>query len=272
MMLENLRQKAQSKFAKIILILILFPFALFGLDSYVRNSSQGDSAARVGRQEISVSEFNNAYRAQQQQMQSILGAQYDAAAMDNPEARKAVLDNLINNRLMVAEAADAGMTVSDARLAKRISEVPNFQDDGKFSKVKYQNFLRSSGYSERSFEARMREDMMIQQLREAVTDTPIVPQTVVDNFIRAQEQTREISIANFTPEQFVAQVKLADGAAKTYYDSHQPEFEIPQQVKLEYLVLSADQIGQKITIADDEVKKYYETNAERFKEGEQRKA
>ncbi len=272
MLLQNLREKAQSKFAKVILVLILVPFALFGLDSYVRNSGGSDAAARVGRQEISVNEFNNAYRTQQQQMQSILGAQYDAAAMDNPEARKAVLDNLINNRLLVAEAADAGMAISDARLAKRIAEIPNFQEDGKFSKTKYQTFLRSSGYTERSFEARMREDIQIQQLREAVTDTPIVPQTVVDNFIRAQEQTREISVANFTPEQFIPQVKLADGAAKAYYDAHQPEFEIPVQAKLEYLVLSADQLGQQIKISDEEVKKFYDANTDKYKEGEQRKA
>jgi peptidyl-prolyl cis-trans isomerase D len=273
MLLENLRAKTQSKFAKIILVLILVPFALFGLDSYVRNSSSGDAAAKVGRQEISVNEFNNAYRTQQQQMQSILGAQYDAAAMDNPEARKAVLDNLINNRLMVAEAADAGMAISDARLAKRIAEIPNFQEDGKFSKTKYQTFLRGSGYTERGFEARMREDMLIQQLRESVTDTPIVPQTVVDNFIRAQEQTREISVANFTPEQFIAQVKLADGAAKAYYDAHQPEFEIPQQVKLEYLVMSADQLGKQIAVSDDEVKKFYDANAkDKYIDPEQRKA
>lgn len=272
MLLENLRAKTQSKFAKIILVLILVPFALFGLDSYVRNSSSNESAARVGRQEVTVNEFNNAYRTQQQQMQSILGAQYDAAAMDTPEARKAVLDNLINNRLMVAEAADAGMVISDARLAKRIAEIPNFQEDGKFSKTRYQNFLRSSGYTERGFEARMREDIMIQQLRESVTDTPIVPQTVVDTFIRAQEQTREVSVANFAAEQFMPQVKLADGAAKAYYDAHQSEFEIPLQVKLEYLVLSADQLGQQVKVTDDEVKKYYDTNAEKYKEAEQRKA
>jgi peptidyl-prolyl cis-trans isomerase D len=272
MLLENLRAKAQSKFAKFILVLILVPFALFGLDSYVRNSGSGDAAAKVGGQEISVNEFDNAYRTQQQQMQSILGAQYDAAAMDNPEARKAVLDNLINNRLMVAEAANSGMTISDARLAKRIAEIPNFQEDGKFSKTKYQTFLRGSGYTERSFEARMREDILIQQLREAVTDTPIVPQSVVDNFIRAQEQMREISVANFTPEQFIAQVKLADGAAKAYYDANQPEFEIPLQAKLEYLVLSADQLGQQIKISDDEVKKFYDANTDKYKEGEQRKA
>jgi peptidyl-prolyl cis-trans isomerase D len=272
MLLENLREKAQSKFAKIILVIILVPFALFGLDSYVRNSGNSENAARVGQQEISVNEFNNAYRTQQQQMQSILGPQYDAATMDTPESRKAVLDNLINSRLLVNQAADAGMTISDARLAKKIAEIPNFQEDGKFSKSKYQGFLRTSGYTERSFEARMREDMLIQQVREAVTDTPIVPQTVVDSFIRAQEQTREVSVANFVPEQFIPQVKLADGAAKAYFDAHQQEFEIPQQAKLEFLVLSADQLAQKITIADDEVKKSYEANMEKNKQAEQRKA
>jgi peptidyl-prolyl cis-trans isomerase D len=272
MFLESLREKAQTKFAKIILALILVPFALWGVESYVRNANTNAGVASVAGQEITANEFTNALRVQQQQMQSIMGTQYDAAAMDTPEARKAVLDNLINQRLLVREAAQSGMAITDGQLAKRIAEIPVFQEDGKFSKVRYQSFLRRENYSERGFEARMREDMQIQQLREAVVDTPIIPQTVLDNFIRTSEQSREVSVALFTPEQFISQVKLADGAAKTYYDGHQPEFEVPQQVKLEYLVLSPDQFTAQITVPEDEIKKYYEDNAAKFKQLEERKA
>jgi peptidyl-prolyl cis-trans isomerase D len=272
MLLESLREKTQSKFAKIILALILVPFALWGVESYIRNTGNSTGVASVAGQDISANEFTNALRTQQQQMQSMLGTQYDAAMMDTPEARKAVLDNLINQRLLVREAAQSGMAITDAQLAKRIAEIPVFQEDGKFSKVRYQSFLRRENYSERGFEARMREDMQIQQLREAVVDTPIISQTVLDNFIRTSEQSREISVANFTPEQFIAQVKLEDGAAKTYFDAHQPEFEIPQQAMLEYLVLSPDQFMAQITVPEDEIKKYYEDNAAKFKQKEERKA
>ncbi len=274
MMLEKLREKTQTNIAKFIMAAITLAFVVTGANMY-RNSNPGaDTIATVAGQDISYGEFSNAMRAQQQQMQSMLGPQYDAAMMDNPESRKAVLDSLINPRLLVIAAADAGMVVSDKQVDKFITEVPLFQEDGKFSQSRYEAFLKTNQITDKRFKARRREDLQIQHLREAVTDTPIISQTVVDNFIRASEQTREVSVANFPFEQYMAQVKLPDGAGKTYFDTHQPEFEIPAQVKLEYLVLSVDLLAEKMEVTDDEVKKIYglEENKPRFVQKEERKA
>ena len=46
-MLDKIRNNTQSKFAKIVLVIIIIPFALFGIDSYLSSIGDDVYAAKV---------------------------------------------------------------------------------------------------------------------------------------------------------------------------------------------------------------------------------
>jgi len=73
----------------------VLPFAFFGIDSYFRNSDNVQGLATVGDYSISQREFNDALRERQEAIQRMLNGRADAALLDNPELRFAVLDGLI---------------------------------------------------------------------------------------------------------------------------------------------------------------------------------
>jgi peptidyl-prolyl cis-trans isomerase D len=271
-MLDYLRQGAQNKFAKIILALITVPFALWGVESYIRNGVSTDSVATVAGQKISSQEFNQAVRDNLAQLRAQYGNNFDPAFADNPEFRQMVLNGLIDQRLLLAEAQRAGISVSDKLLAERIAAIPAFQEEGKFSKTRYEGLLRQQGMTPVGFEARLRQDIVLQGYQQAVTSTPLVSRTTVDTLIRLSEQTREVSVANYAPEQFMAQVKIDDAAIKSYYDGHKQEFTVPDQVKVEYVLLSGPELAQQMTVSDDEVKRYYDEHASQYKQAEERQA
>ena len=115
-----------------------------------------------------------------------------------------------------------------------IQDISAFQEDGKFSKQRYEELLRDQGMSPRTFEARVRQEMMRQQLIDAYTG-------MVSFLSRSQRglcgwvnEKREISLVQIQPEQFLSQMKPDDAAIKSYYDSHQAEFQLPEQVRVEY--------------------------------------
>jgi len=61
-------------------------------------------------------------------------------------------------------------------------------------------------------------------------------------------------------------------ALKGYYDSHQAAFSVPEQAKVEYLVLSGDALAASQTVTPEELKSYYDGNIARFRTDEQRRA
>ena len=271
-MLEAIRTAAQSWLAKVILAVITIPFALWGVESYVRTSPGQDSIATVAGEKISSVEFNNSVRNQLDQFRAQYGKDIDASIMDNPEMRKSVLDQLIDQRLLAKAVKSSNLTVSDETLKEWISNEPSFQENGAFSPARYQSMLQGRGSSAKSFENLLRSDLARQQFVESIALTGITSTASVQQYFLAVDQSRDVAIVNLTPESYQAKVKITSEQAKAYYDSKPLEFSIPEQVRAEYVEFSIDALAPTIQVPADEVKKTYEANSARYIQKEERKA
>lgn len=269
---EMLREKKTGQlFAKIILAMLIIPFALFGVDYYQRGTS-GDYVAKVGDYRITAQEYDQALRERQEQMRQVLGRNFDPAIMDNPDVRRTILEELVNQHALTERAAGAGLAVPDAEVARLIQQVEAFQKDGKFSKERYEAALRSQGLTPVVFEQRLRQQMLMQHLESALGAANFVPQASVDRMIAIGEQQREFSQAPFLPDQFLAEVRIEPAAVKAYYEANRAEFEIPEQVRLEYIVLSPDVLSKEVTVSPEEIAKYYRDHEKDFGQPEERRA
>lgn len=262
-----------KRVVQIILGVIAVTFAFFGIDAYFRQSdSAGGAVAHVGDQRISQIDFGEALRRQQEQVRSMLGNQVDAATLDSPEIRAVVLDHLIRQRMLLEDAARDGLVVPDSELQKLLTGIPEFQSDGKFSMAKYEQFLQARRRNAATFENELRGDLMVQRLSDGYASTAIVPASVVERLARIRDQKREISVSVINAEQFVDQVKLDVDAAKKYYETHPSEFQIPEQARMQFIVLSPDTLASRVAVSDEEARSFYQQNASRYQKGEERKA
>lgn len=269
---ELFREKKTGQlFAKIILALLIIPFALFGVDYYQRGTS-GDYVAKVGDYRITPQEFDQALRERQDQMRQVLGRNFDPAIMDNPDVRRTILEELVNQHALSERASGAGLAVPDAEVARLIQQVEAFQKDGKFSKERYESALRGQGLTPVVFEQRLRQQMLLQHLESALGQANFVSQASVDRMIAIGEQQREFSQAPFLPDQYLAEVKVEPAAAKAYYEANKAEFEVPEQVRLEYLVLSPDVLAKDMQVSAEEIAKYYRDHEKDFGQPEERRA
>ncbi len=271
-MLEVIRSAAKTWIAKVILVLILIPFALWGVESYIRPSSGTNTVAKVGGEKISGQEYDNAIRTQLEQLRQRFGNQIDATIMDSPEMRKGVLDQLLDQRVLDKTTQGSAMALSDQRLRELIVTNPNFMDKGQFSPALYERILKAQGYTASGFEATMRKDTERQQFLDSVANTAIVSNTSIRNFLQASEQAREIAVVFISPATFVSKVNVTPEQAQAFYDKNKIEFTIPEQVRAEYVELSIDALAPSIKVSADEVKAYYETNKARYVSREERKA
>ncbi|TCV87360.1 SurA N-terminal domain-containing protein [Sulfurirhabdus autotrophica] len=271
-MLEAIRDRAQGIFAKIILALIIVPFALWGVDSYIHNKGEADVIASVNGQKILSQEFSQALKDQQERLRTKLGGSFDPALLDSPEVRQSVLDNLINQHLLVQEASKIGVAITDAQLASVIAQIPAFQQDGQFQKERYDALLRNQNMTPSMFESRVRQELMSQQLIGGLTASQFMSHTVVEAVMKASEQQREASVHVVKPEQFLSKIKIEPAAVKSYYDSHLADFKVPEQVRAEYVVLSADALLSQVQVSDEEVKNYFLSHSKQYQTVEERQA
>ena len=266
----NFVQK-RKRVVQVIMVIATLPFLFWGIDSY-RNTSGEDYVALVAGEKIHRQEFDQALRAQQETMRETMGDSFNVTMLDDPEVRISVLEGLIQQRLLNREAARIGLAVLDFQLVEVIQDIPMFQQDGKFSNQLYEELLRNQGMDAVMFESRVRQDMMRQQVIDAYTKNGFISDTVAKNIIRLSEEKREISRVQIQPEQFLSQIKPNNDAIKSYYDSHQTKFRQPEQVRVEYLVLSVDGLAKELQVSIDETIRYFDEHKAEFGQVEERQA
>ncbi|MCX7172997.1 MAG: SurA N-terminal domain-containing protein [Proteobacteria bacterium] len=261
-----------KRIVQVFLALITLPFAFWGVESYVRNAGGGNDVASVGGSKISQQELLQALRDQQGRMRQQLGREIPAEMLDSPEIRRAVLDSLVNQRILALHAAKSGVMVGDAQLGATIQSAPDFQEGGKFSRQLYDAYVGSLNMSQAQFEQRLRQDLSLRQTLSAVREGRVAAREGSNRWIAALQEDRDVSEFAFKPEQFAAQVKPSAEALKAYYEANRKAFETPEQVRAEYLTLSQDLLAAQITVGDQEINNWYQGQIDRYKQGEERRA
>ena len=261
-----------KRIVQVFLALIMLPFAFFGVDSYMRNDGMGGDVATIGDVKITQQQFQQTLREQQERLRTQLGAQYDPKLLENAEARKAILDDLINQRLLVIEAGKKHMFAGDNALRQAIGAIEAFKVDGQFSTERYEAALRAQGMSPAGFEAQLRQDLTLQQLAGAIGQSGVVSRSVADRVLAMQTEKREVLEYRLNLDSYLGKVKLADDAAKKFYDENASQFEVPEQAKAEYVVLSMDAIAAQLAVTDAEIKTWYDGHKDRYLVPEERRA
>ena len=258
---------------QILLALIVVPFAFFGVESYFHSFGSGDHIATVGDTTITAQQFREAMLEQQNMLRnSAQGRQIPPKMLDSPDMRRAVLERLISKQLIADYAHKAHFSISDDQLSQFIASVPSLQVDGKFSQENYDALVASQNLTKAGFEAKLRRDIILQQAAGGLASSAIAGKSPASLWEKALLEEREIATVELKPEQFLAQVNLAADAAQKYYDSHQKEFEVPPQVKAEFVIFSLGTLINQTVIQETEIKAAYDANPTRFKQGEERRA
>ena len=261
-----------KRVVQVLLALISLPFAFFGVDYYFRRSGAPDTVATVGDNKVTQAEFDETLRNQQERMRQALGRNYDPSLLDTPEARYALVEELVNQRLLENRARADRLRVTDPQLYQFIAQVPVFQIDGKFSPERYKEVLQSQGKSPLQFEQEVRGELVLQPLQEPLVNGNIVARTSTERYLSLLEQQREVAVATVDPEAFMKSVKIDDAQVKAYYEQNPKAFETPEQAKIEYVILTPDALAPRIKVDPAEVKAAYDANARQYGTPEERQA
>tara|TARA_B100000795_G_C22784162_1_gene433768 strand:+ start:147 stop:2036 length:1890 start_codon:yes stop_codon:yes gene_type:complete len=270
-MLEQIRKRTQTTFAKVILGIIIVPFALFGIDSYLSSVGKNIYIASVNDETISANELQKTESQFIAQIKS-QDESTDPKIFESIEFKKAVLDKLITTKLINQEIKNSGFFISNNQVATYISGMPQFQQNGKFSQSQYDEVLKINNLTPKKFDDNIKNDLGTQQVKDSLTNLVYIPKNKIQHLVDLAYQKRDVSIYELKQNDFKDKIDLSDPALQKVYEESKSSFTRPDQVKINFIIYSVAGIVPTVKVEDKEVKDYFSNNINRYQASQQRKA
>lgn len=254
-MLQNIRDNIQGFAAKVIIGLMIVPFALYGIDFLFSGSSE-TPVAIVNGEKVSEFELSQALALQKRQLLSMMGNNIDPGLLDDAVLRKPALDSLVKQKVLLQAADKVGVAVPDAVLNSNIVQMPQFQEDGRFSPERFKEVLAAQGFSAQLFRRLLRSDLLIDQLNSGVSNSVFLTDFQRDTAIRLGDQKRSFHYLVLSTDYFASEVKVEQAEIDQYYQGNPGKFKTTESVRFSYLELKESDFFEPVS--DEDVRAAYQ--------------
>ncbi|MBH1986450.1 MAG: SurA N-terminal domain-containing protein [Burkholderiales bacterium] len=266
--------RKHTRILQLILVILILPsFVVFGIQGYSQFGEQADTVAKVGKQNISQAEWDNAHRNFVDRVRAQQPTA-DIKAFDAPEFRKQSLEALVRQYVLAAAAADQKTTVTDARLLRTFTTDPRFSalfnPDGSFNK----QLLEAQGMSANQLVAMVRQELTLGQVLGSVQATGQTSVASNRQAVDALFQVREVQWMKLDPKQYAAQLNPSAQQLQAFYKdpANAAWLSSPEKADVEFVVLDLDTLKQRVTVPEEELRRSYQENLARFSTPEERRA
>ncbi|MCP4659895.1 MAG: hypothetical protein GY856_31210 [bacterium] len=277
MALKYLRDNLKS--LKWILWAVVAVFVLlvfFGWGGYnQRRETRSDAAATVGDETITYDEFHQQYRRLEDYYKQTFGEQFTPELAKRFNLPVQALNMLINQKILLMEAREVGLRVTDAELREEILSYPVFQDDnGAFvGQEDYrQRVRRMFRRSVKEFEAVVRQDILIAKIDSVLAETIYISDAEVEEAYREQTERAKIRFLQLPGSELSDQVTVGQAAIEAYFADHRSDYELPEQRVADYLLVDTVKLRQEIEIPEEELRAFYDDHPDDFTREEQVRA
>jgi len=251
-MLDFLRKRKRSWSILLMIGVLVAVFALyFGAGSLQPDPTLG-TIAEVNGETISSRELETRFLRLMQTYRN-----RPREAMDTLNLRMALLDNMIQNRLLVQEARRIGLRVTDLELSDSIAANTVFQNDKGFDKDLYLRFLRYQRMTPAQFEAERRDELLIQKLFDVMRDSVRVSEAEVRERYRLENEKINLRFIRLAIKDFVLKAEVSAQELQSYYDGNKETLKEPAKVRVEYLAYPHAHFAAKVQVGEKDVEEYY---------------
>ncbi len=269
-MLHFIREHARGWVAWFIVGLISIPFALWGVNSYF-DGPVDVVIAKVNGETITQAQFQREYQLYRDRLREVMGDEFDPVLVDSAEVRRRLLDNLIEKKIIVAATNELGQYIPDVDINDLIQSTDDFQRDGQFELDYYRAILAGAGLTPTAYESQLRHNLLVQQLRDNIKQTALVTAKTLNNIIRLERQTRDIAYGIIPVQPYIDMIVVSEMDARQYFTQHKDNYMAPEQISVDYIELSAEELAQAVEVDDTLLQQFYQDNQDQFVAPQQRK-
>jgi peptidyl-prolyl cis-trans isomerase D len=134
-------------------------FVFTGYSPNLDFAGSGTSVAQVNGEVITYSEFARFYERAQEGRES-----EKLTSADRDRLKREVVESMVNRTLILQAAKKQGISISAEEIRDYMMQIPQFQENGKFSLLRYKQLIKNQGMSEARFEEKVSEDLLLQKM------------------------------------------------------------------------------------------------------------
>ena len=269
-MLNAIRKQAGSWVVKVLLLLLVASFAIWGIGDIFYGGSQNPTVATVGDAEIPASELADAFNRAVANLQRQLGPEFDRERAIQLGVMQQALQDLIRQRLISLRANEMGLAVPDDALRTLVTEDPVFHTGGQFDRSRFDQLLRASGLSEDAYLASLRQQVVRAALTGSITGPVKAPPALVEAIYRYRNEQRRGHYVPVPVESITDVPAPSDEQLAQFHEAHQAQFTAPEYRALTFVTLKPDDLIEEIEVSEEDVAAAYESRIGAFRKPERR--
>ncbi len=270
-MLDALRKGAGTWIAKLFIALLIFSFGIWGVTDFLQGYGQ-NTAAKVGETEVSLLDFDRTYRQDLNRIGQQLGRPLTPAEGAQIGVPQQALGRLVAEAAMSNAATDLKLGVSDTQLAAVIQADPAFQgSSGRYDRSRLQQVLQSNGYREDEYVVQRRHGVERNQIVQAIGGGMAAPKAYLEALNAFQGEKRSVEYLAITADQIGEIEDPAEDVLATYYDGNKVGFRAPEYREIKYVELVPSALARPEDISNEDAKAEYDRRIGSFAEPERRR-
>ncbi len=267
MMISRFHKLIQSRILWLfILVIIVFSFVIWGMQwpSQKGLEIEANSLGMLDGQHVTREEFNQAYANTYLSVCMMVGRPIRTTPKIDEDLRKNAWRRLAELR----EAKKLGFEVSNEDVVLTIQNQPFFLQQGRFDPSRYQgfveNFLRNIGFGERQFEEHIREEIMLQRMRNMLSQAVLIAPYEMQRTFATISDVFDIDYVAITASNVAAGVAITDDDAEALFAEDPKAFTLPPKMQVKYVRFAVADFPVTEEIDDMDALDYYNDHIDDF--------
>ncbi|MBI1963415.1 MAG: peptidyl-prolyl cis-trans isomerase [Candidatus Rokubacteria bacterium] len=270
-MLTLMRQHRKALQVSLILVVAAFIGSLFIFGSSgMGGGDRADTVATVNGEAIPVDRYQRAYQSYLNVYAQMSQRPITPEVAESLGLTRRVLDMLVQEAVIVQRARAEGLEASDEEVNAQVHTERAFQEDGRFTRRRFEDVLRRVGLNEARYVEDIRRELTVRKMQDMVRAGAKVSDAEVEQAFRLRREEVRVQWALVELAPLAAAATVSDESLKTYLAAHPDEFRQPERRRVQYVTLvQKDFLGP---VADADVETYYREHAREFEAPRQARA
>ena len=264
--IQSIRDGLTGNITRVIVVAIIVTF--IGSVGWAGFFSQGNVnvVATVGSKEITNADLNFEVSTQQ----FALSQRFPDQEIDDETLFTISKDVLINKFSVLDFLASKKTILTDEFIYTQLAEEEQFQENGKFSKARFESFARSNGFIPSDYLKRVREDFLISIWRQSIINSSFITDAEVSESMALADQERDVTFIKLATERFKNSVSYQEEDLQNYFIENKSAYMVPDRAKVSYISLNSEDLQSTVKVSEEAIKLEYEDYLRDFDSSERK--
>jgi peptidyl-prolyl cis-trans isomerase D len=176
-----------------------------------------------------------------------------------------ILNDLVRRKVVVEEARRLGLDVTPAEVEQKILENPALRENGVFiGRARYSALLAQYNITMEDFERDVANEILMDKLRSFVTASVSVNDKDVEAEYKRRNEKAKLDYFVIDATKLEDKVTVTEQDQRAYYDKNKAKYNVPEKRKAKYAFLESLKLRSEVKISDDELRNYYEQHKDEY--------